>query len=153
MEVPHGARFMALAMGVFLVSSGCGRSGPDVVEVSGTITKSGKPVSHVLVHFRPDKGRSSSGRTDAEGYYELQFSRRIPRGAVPGQHRVYFAVQQERIDEPLNLSDPKFHPETREIVQACGSYESTPVKIEVTHEEPVIDIELDEFLNGNSDSP
>ncbi len=125
--------------------SGCGPSGPDVVAVSGRITKSGQPVSNMVVQFYPDRGRPSAARTDDDGYYELEFSEEIPKGAVPGPHRVILQVLQESIDEPINLADKKYHPQTAQILQRFGNWQTTELKVEVRHDQPVMNLELDDF--------
>jgi hypothetical protein len=137
---------VSLAWGALLaavICAGCGPSGPDVVPVSGRITKGGRPVSIVAVQFYPEQGRPSSARTDNDGRYELEFSEDIPKGAVPGKHRVSIQVVQERIDQPINLKDPKYHPEMPEILKNFGDWQTTKLQVEVSHDQPVIDIELD----------
>ena len=124
---------------------GCGPKGPDVVKVRGTITKGGRPVSNMVVQFYPEKGRQSAARTDDNGYYELEFSEEIPKGAVPGKHRVSLQVVQESIDAPINLKDPKYHPDIKDIVSNFGDWKNTRLQVEVTHNQPVIDIELDDY--------
>ncbi len=144
--LPRGSRlvasFLCLAA---LLAVGCGKKGPDVVPVTGRITKGGKPVSFVTVTFWPERGRASMARTDADGHYELEFSKDIPMGAVPGQHKVYFRVSQERIDEQVNLKSSKYHPQTAAILKKFSSQQDTPCTVEVKHETPEVNIELDDF--------
>ena len=129
-----------------IYTAGCGSDGPEVVEVTGRITKGGQPVSNVVVQFYPEKGRPSAGRTDDDGRYELEFSEEIPKGALPGVHKVSLQVLQERIDEAVNLKDPKYHAEMPEILQHFGNWDTTKLKIEVRSDQTVIDIELDDYL-------
>lgn len=71
--------------------AGCGGdSGPDLVDVSGTITMTGSPVVDAQVQFTPSEGRPSFGTTDASGKYRLEYT---PGqfGAVAGKHRVSIA--------------------------------------------------------------
>jgi hypothetical protein len=124
---------------------GCGPKGPDVVKVTGTITKGGRPVSNMVVQFYPEKGRPSAARTDDNGFYELEFSEAVPKGAVPGKHNVSLQVLQESIDKPINLKDPKYHPDTRAILRDFGNWKNTKLQVEVTHDQPVVDIELDDY--------
>ncbi len=130
--------------------AGCGPNGPDVVPVTGKITKGGKPVSFVTVTFVPELGRASMARTDADGHYELEFSKEIPYGAVPGQHKVFFKVSPESISEPVNLRDSKYHPQTAQILKTFSSEETSPCVVEVKHETPEVNIELDEFDDNSS---
>lgn len=133
-----------LMVGLFPLG-GCGPAGPDVVPVAGRITKGGKPVAFVTVTFWPERGRASMGRTDADGRYQLEFSKDIPYGAVPGVHKVFFRVPQERIDAAVNLKDPKYHPQTAQILKKFSSQQETPCVVEVKHESPEVNIELDDF--------
>ncbi len=67
---------------------GCGRSQyPETAPVEGTITLNGAPVEGATVTFAPEKGRSSSGRTNNLGKYTLTYKQRI-QGAVLGRHQV-----------------------------------------------------------------
>lgn len=131
------------AWAVWLLAIGCGPKGPEVVPVTGRVTKEGKPVSNVLIHFLPEKGRTSSARTDSDGRFELQFSKDIPYGAVPGKHKVYFTMEQGRVDQPVNLDDPQYHPQMREILQKYGSYQNSPLRVEVDRNSPELTIELE----------
>ena len=124
---------------------GCGRKGPDVVKVRGTITKGGRPVSNMVVQFYPEKGRPSAARTDDNGYYELEFSEEIPKGAELGKHRVSLQVVQESIDDPINLKDPKYHPDIKDVLTDFRDWKNSRLQVEVTHDQPVIDIELDDY--------
>ncbi|MEQ8634245.1 hypothetical protein [Gimesia maris] len=78
-----------LVCGMFL-SDGCS-SGPDDVPetgtVTGTVTLDGAPLEEALVQFQPESGRISSGTTDAEGKYELDYTGTL-KGAKIGTHKV-----------------------------------------------------------------
>ena len=73
---------------------GCSKDGPTVVPVSGKLTANGKPVKNVKVDFHPDPdngntGASSSGATDDEGNFTLNYSAVDNEpGAIIGHHRV-----------------------------------------------------------------
>jgi hypothetical protein len=82
--------------------AGCG-DGRDSVPVSGKVTVQGQPLADILVTFEPlDDGIGSTGTTDAEGRYTLQFVDNDQDGAVPGKHQVTF---QDLLDEPAEDSD------------------------------------------------
>jgi len=74
---------------------GCGGSGdrPELGSVHGTITMDGKPFGKVVVVFSPAEGRPSTGVTDDEGRYELQYLNDA-KGAKIGAHTVGFAPQE-----------------------------------------------------------
>lgn len=96
---------------------GCGQSGPELAEVGGTVTLDGKPVPNANVTFRPQgpEGSPSYGVTDANGNYELRFSR-DKTGATPGTHHV-------------EITTEKLSPEDREALKAEGHdvFEFVPV--------------------------
>lgn len=83
-------RFLTFSM-VFgflgLLVTGCGSSGPQLGEVSGTVTFDGQPLDHATVVFKPTEGRESAGVTDATGHYELGFAGE-QMGAIVGSHKV-----------------------------------------------------------------
>jgi hypothetical protein len=74
---------------LFLLSAGCGKAGPEFVEVSGTVSLGGKPLEKIHVEFYPEiTGPRSSGITDANGRFTLQTADGLHKGAVMGKHRV-----------------------------------------------------------------
>jgi hypothetical protein len=87
-----------LLAGVF-VCAGCRDAGPELGEVRGRVTLDGKPVPDAFVRFTPDfAGRPSMARTDAEGYYELQFNP-TSSGALVGQHQVRVSTEDLTPDD------------------------------------------------------
>jgi hypothetical protein len=83
--------FVAVTLAMF---SGCKQESHTLANVSGRITKSGKPVASANVTFQPmankgtNSGPGSVGKTDEQGRYELKtFNDQLP-GAVIGRHRV-----------------------------------------------------------------
>lgn len=74
---------LAIAVGF----SGCGGNS-NLFLATGTVTLDGKPVEKAFVTFIPmGSGTTSYGKTDANGYYEMQFTDR-EAGAWKGQNRV-----------------------------------------------------------------
>lgn len=80
-----------------LICAGCGSSAGmtdysalKLVPVSGRVTLDGKPMSSVTVIFESDDGTWSSGSTDEDGRYRMQFNSEV-EGVVPGRKivRVY----------------------------------------------------------------
>lgn len=71
--------------------AGCGGGGgdrPSLGRVSGLVTLDNSPVEGAEVQFLPvDGGRPSTGITDAQGRYTLQYTENSS-GAVIGQHSV-----------------------------------------------------------------
>ena len=94
----NNTRHFALAT---LTLIGCsGDSGPELAEVTGTVTLDGSPVAGVNLQFTPESedGSPSYGVTDADGQYELLYS--IDRsGAMPGKHRVEILPAEPNTDD------------------------------------------------------
>ena len=84
--------FLIASLCTIALSTGCGTSGPELGSVSGTVTLDGVPLSGVLVVFNPGNSRPSEGLTDANGYYELRYTRE-QSGAIVGQHKVLITPQ------------------------------------------------------------
>jgi hypothetical protein len=78
---------------------------PPLGLVSGTVTFEGQPVSGVIVTFQPvERGRPSTGKTDAAGRYALEFTE-VAKGAMVGRHDVSF--ERPPTDEDLKAADAK----------------------------------------------
>lgn len=77
---------------------GCGGSS-DVGNVHGKVTLDGAPLVGANLEFVPEKGRPSTGTTDAGGAYTLQYSP-TETGAKLGKHTV-------RITSRTLKEDPK----------------------------------------------
>jgi len=92
-----------------MIVAGCGgrASVPDLVPVHGVVTLDGLPLADAMVEFRPELGRSSSGRTDANGKYQLRYTADIA-GALPGRHTVMIMSAPEGDEDPTDrLKDPR----------------------------------------------
>ena len=89
---------------------GCGSDGPELAEVTGTVTVDGKPVPNATVIFNPVAagGSNSLGKTDAQGNYRLEFTQ-DKTGAMIGQHVVEITTKK------IAASDM---PDTGEVVQS-----------------------------------
>jgi hypothetical protein len=80
-----------------LAGAGCNSEGlPGLGRVTGTVTMDGKPVPDALVAFEPVDGSAAPamGRTDANGNYELYYSRGN-KGAKVGENSVRINTYQE----------------------------------------------------------
>lgn len=77
--------FIALSVAIL---AGCGRSGPELATVSGTVTLDGKPLPKARLEFQPvGIGSPSYATTDAKGHYELTYALDRP-GAMLGKQTV-----------------------------------------------------------------
>jgi hypothetical protein len=73
--------------------AGCGD--PDMGYVTGTVTLDGQPLEGATLFFQPDNGdRPSLGYTDADGYYQLEYST-TKSGARVGAHTVRISTYAE----------------------------------------------------------
>ena len=94
--------FWLLLLG--LLFGGCRKSGPELAPVSGRVTLAGKPLEKADIVFQPEDGRSpASGRTDAEGRYELAYKRGMMGGPV-GQNTVQISVSRELVRNPPQIA-------------------------------------------------
>jgi hypothetical protein len=127
-----------------LLALGCGGGGPRVVNVTGTVTRGGKPVEKLFLNFVPDNGRPSWGVTDAEGHYSLHYDRERD-GAIVGSHRVWVQVRPTSPTEEAALARGtlKIHPEIQQILSKYGKPNTSPLVVEVTGDNAVIDLALD----------
>ena len=118
--------------------AGCGGGGaddlPDLGLVTGTIKIDGEPTEDVSVTFSPaDNGRASTGRTDADGNYELYFNSSTP-GAIVGKHNVFVAGY---VEFDPNAPDAPMIPPEGNVPRDYGN-----ISKEVTVEPGVNDIDL-----------
>src|SRR5688572_18827196 len=83
----HVRRTLGAAMVLVTFLAGCSK-GPNIVPVTGQVTRDGKPVAGLMLNFMPEDGRPSWAITDAEGKYELQYSKSY-EGGLAGKHKVF----------------------------------------------------------------
>jgi hypothetical protein len=98
MKLP-GSRLLVILYSVALLcSAGCGEGTPsdtpELGNVTGTVTMDGKPLANVVVTFEPESGKPSFGGTDAEGHYDLVYSKN-EKGAKIGLHTVRITTPTE----------------------------------------------------------
>jgi hypothetical protein len=94
------------ALLVCLTLSGCSHEGPDLGDVTGVVTKGGKPQAKLWIEFTPAAGgRAAEGRTDGEGRYKLTYTVR-KSGAVVGANKVRISSGGE-VDSRENQLSPR----------------------------------------------
>lgn len=81
------SRWLWRACIALVLTSGCGESPPS--RVTGTVTMDGKPLANTFVVFETNSGRSSVGKTDEQGRYELRYNSQL-MGAELGEYVVRF---------------------------------------------------------------
>ena len=90
---------------VLLVMSfdGCGKTGSDLAPVTGRITLDGKPLASADILFQPDGSKPpASGRTNADGRYELAYKRGV-MGGVVGPNTVQITISSDVVANPPNI--------------------------------------------------
>lgn len=72
-----------------LATAGCGRDGPELGRVTGTVTLDGVPLAGARIEFQPQAEDTSPSyaTTDEEGRYELVYGIG-QQGAMLGRHAV-----------------------------------------------------------------
>ena len=111
---------VVVALSILLLSlPSCGGSGdrPELGQVSGKVTLDGKPLTGVAVVFQPDDGRPATGRTDAEGEYELTYIRNT-RGTKVGHNRVEIAPSEGGEDEEESDEEDPDSPQAQQPVNS-----------------------------------
>ena len=86
----------------FFTMTGCGPSGPELAEVSGTVSVDGQPVPNALLTFIPVGGTTSYGKTNSQGVYKLMFTD-TKSGAMLGTHNVEIEVKRFSKDEAAEM--------------------------------------------------
>jgi hypothetical protein len=124
-----------------LTLAGCS-SGSNVVEVSGILTRNGKPVPYLTIHFAPENGRSSWGVSDENGQFSMKQDKKTP-GVLVGTHTVWV---EWRPLSPIDEMDPKNAKKPQDlasIMEKYGSETRSPLKIEIDKSVDNLEIKLD----------
>jgi hypothetical protein len=81
---------------------GCGgvSDKPELGTVSGIVTLDGTPVVNVSVYFKPDVGRMSIGKTDAEGRYTAMYLV-DEAGVKVGPNKVWLEYAPDDLGPPI----------------------------------------------------
>ena len=89
-QLKFGRYFLCLTTST-LLAAGCGGGPPDdapeLIEAFGTVTLDDQPLRDAQVMFTAPNQAPVSGRTNAEGFYEMEYNDTL-KGAFPGQNDV-----------------------------------------------------------------
>jgi hypothetical protein len=90
---------------------GCRSDTPPLGQVTGTVTLDGKPVDGAMIQFEPTTSGlpTAFGKTDAQGKYELWYSRGN-KGASLGESIVRITAFQEADDDAGQKKRPEIVP-------------------------------------------
>jgi len=120
---------------------GCTDPGPEVVPVSGTLMRDGKPVGNLDVTFKPVQGRPSFGEADGNGRFTLKYTR-DQDGAVVGTHTVWVIWKHRSAADEFAGKRPEA--EVLEILKEYGSEDRTKLtNVEITEATDNLIINLD----------
>lgn len=129
---------------VCLVVGGC--SGSLTGKLSGVVTLDGKPVSDAQVQFvtkdsdKPSEIRMASGKTDADGKFEILLGPSYGQQLTPGDYVVLVSkyvdkdgkVQQGDIEGGLDLDQLKSSGDVKNVVpQGYSEMESSDIFVDI----------------------
>jgi hypothetical protein len=129
-----------------LVLSGCGSSGPKLVEVEGTVKLGGQPIDNISVEFWPEAdGPRSIGVTDAQGKFSLTTDDGTKKGAVLGAHKVVLRDASVlgnkflgRAGEDVDMTEGR----KSRIAEIYLDPHKSPLKAEVTADKKPIEFDV-----------
>ncbi len=104
---------------------GCGDGRPPRMPVSGTVSYQGKLLEGARITFFPQGARPATGKTDAEGRFELT-TFGLNDGAVEGNYRV--TVAKTKLTNPADPYSASVHLLPEQYATATSS----PLAVEVT---------------------
>ncbi len=127
--------------------TGCAKNGPEVVSISGKVTREGNPYPNVFLNFEPEKGRPSWAQVDGEGKYTVKYDN-TQDGAVTGKHKVWISYRakdprEEMIEKGFAKGKSSRPKDMGSVLTKFGDRETTPLIIEITKPESNLEIKLD----------
>jgi hypothetical protein len=129
---------------LFVAFAGCGTS-PTLVPVTGILTHGGKPVPNAGIRFVPENGRPSTGQTDEEGRFTLNYDREHD-GAVVGKHKVWVTKLATRpttkAEQEAAIRGKKL-PMSREMAAFFDKYGQDKSNVEVVIDKNTRELKLD----------
>ena len=102
--------WLALTLGMCL-ALGCSGAdpGPELAEVTGTVTLDNQPLPNARVVFLPEDGPASAAITNDAGEYELMGKSGV-KGGVPGKNRVEISTDLDGTrDRAKEKALPKYN--------------------------------------------
>lgn len=132
---------LLFAAAASFLAAGCG--GPSFCDVTGVVTRGGQPVKNLQVMFLPEKGRPSSGISDDQGRYQLQYTDQ-QKGLMPGKYKVVVEYVPPTMDEQVALQQGTgaYPPGIKEILAKYGNRNQPALQLDVEKGKQ-IDLQLD----------
>jgi hypothetical protein len=118
--------------------------GITVHRVSGVLTVKGIPAPSMVIHFAPEKGRSSTGLTDAKGAFEMRLEK-DRAGVIPGPHKVWIEYKPSSPAEEMKIREGNspLSTELQEALKKYGAVETTPYRVTIDKDQKDLAIKLD----------
>jgi len=131
-------------LGVLVLLAGCSQDGPEIVPVTGKVTRNGQPVPKLFLSFQPDNGRASWATSDDDGNFELEYDS-THKGARVGNHTVTLLHRPASIDEEMkmNKGKAKLHPEMQKILAKYGPTGTDKLQVTISAQQEPLDLKLD----------
>jgi hypothetical protein len=138
------ARWLVGCLALLALVPGCNKTGPDVVPVTGKVTRGGEPVPKMFLSFQPDEGRSSWANSDENGNFELEYDS-THKGARVGEHTVVVMYRPASIDEEMKMNKGKFklHPDLQKIVAKYGPDAKDKLRVTIKPDPEPLELKLD----------
>lgn len=132
---------LLLILGSMPLLSGCSDA-PELVQIQGLVTRGGKPQPNLILQFHPVDGRPSWGKSDAEGKFQLNYSKSY-EGARVGKHRVFISYDNTP-ETPYDVSGKQqLNADQQDVIKKYGKLESTPLEVELKEDGQAVEIKLD----------
>lgn len=140
-------RWLSIFICALLFSTGCsGKSDGTVLrQVSGKLTRNGKPVPNLVVHFDPiGKGRPSSATSDFEGVFALKYDHQRT-GITDGEFIVWVQHLPGSPEEEMafQTGKRKHSPDTQTILSKYGTAKASPLRETIKADNPNLEVKLD----------
>jgi hypothetical protein len=134
---------LAVAASLLIALAGCG-GGPSIVEVTGTLTYKGQPVTNAFVYLVPENGggRPSWGQTDEQGRFKLNYDRGHD-GALIGKHTVSVRARPVTHAENLAALRGQQLPLSKDMTEFFNKYSVEKSKVEVVIDKNTKELKLD----------
>ncbi|GHT26474.1 hypothetical protein FACS18942_03980 [Planctomycetales bacterium] len=119
---------------ILILFVGCGKAGPAVNPVSGTVTLDGQPLTDASIRFTPKgEGEAAAGSTNASGNLAgIKTLSTGTHGIVAGEYTVTIS---KMISKPSKRTYTV--PETGEVVKMTTSEEMVPKNFTLIEKSPV----------------